>query len=153
MGFFHSVAHQTGTTGDQFRPFEGFWLTTKPSGAIACAKIIDERLFVPYSFGKDGKLTGHYYDCQVVGKTLFCRFEQFDSAVGGVLFLNPGSDETLKGGRWLNNKIPEIVRHDLPSLSDSLPGMQAVVWVRMNKETPEWAKKYFTEEWPNKPKI
>lgn len=135
-----------------FHPFEGFWLATKPSGAIAYAKVINEKLFIPYSFGEE-KLAGHYYDCQVIEKTLFCRFEQFDSAASGVLFLDLVSNETLKGGRWLNSEIPEIARQDISVLSESLPGMQAVVWLRMNKETPPWAEKYFAEDWPNKPAI
>ena len=140
------------SANDLFRPFEGFWLVTKPSGATAFAKIINGKLFIPYSLG-EGNLTGHYYDCQVVKKTLFCRFEQFDSAASGALFLDLALNETLKGGRWLNNEIPEIARQDISFLSKSLPGMQAVVWVRMNQETPPWAKKYFAEDWPNKPAI
>ena len=138
---------------DIFLPFEGFWLASKPSGALAYSKVINKKLLIPYSSGDKGKLTGHYYDCQVVGKTLFCRFEQFDSASIGVLFLDFVSNETLSGGRWLNSQIPEVVRENVSSLSKSLPGMQPVTWVRMNKKAPAWAEKYFVEDWPNKPTI
>jgi len=116
-------------------------------------RLIKDNLLIPYSLDGEKKLTGHYYDCRVVGKTLFCRFEQFDSAVGGLLFLNPAPNETLKGGRWLNNKAPDIAKQDISALSESLPGMRPVVWVRMKKETPRWAEKYFAEDWPNKPSI
>src|ERR1700722_5312045 len=140
-------------TGTVFRPFEGIWLATIPSGAVICVRAIKNNLFIPYSLDGERKLTGHYYDCRVVGKTLFCRFEQFDSAVGGVVFLNPGPNETLKGGRWLNSKVPEAARQDISVLSESLPGMQPIVWVPIRRQTPTWAEKYFTEDWPNKPTI
>jgi len=127
------------------------WLATKPSGAVVCAKMINGELLIPYSFSEEEKLVGHYYGCRVAGKTLFCRFEHFDSAVAGVLFLTVGPNETLKGGRWMNNQVPEVVQEDIFRLSDSLPGMQPVVWIRiLKKETPGWAEKYFREDWPNK---
>jgi hypothetical protein len=131
--------------------FEGMWLVSKPTGAVACAKIINGKLLIPQSFSEGKKLAGHYYDCRVIEKTVFCRFEHFDSAVAGVLFLTVAPNETLKGGRWMNNQISEAVQKDISQLSESLPGMQPVVWIRiLNKETPQWAEKYFLEDWPNK---
>jgi hypothetical protein len=135
----------------KFRPFEGMWLATKPSGAVACAKVINGKLLIPYSSSGAEKLTGHYYDCHVIEGTLFCRFEHFDSASAGVLFLTLAPNETLKGGRWMNDQISEAIRRDISCLSESLPGMQPTVWVRIrDKETPPWAEKYFLEDWPNK---
>jgi hypothetical protein len=133
------------------KSFEGLWLLTRPSGVIACVKALKGQLLIPYSFGEEGKLTGHYYDCRIVGTNLVCRFEQFDSARSGMLFLKVGSDETLTGGRWMNDQIPDEIRRDISRLSMSLPGMEATVWVRIpKKETPTWAQKYFSEDWPNK---
>jgi hypothetical protein len=133
-----------------FKPFEGMWLSTRPSGAIACAKIIDGVLLIPYSLS-EARLAGHHYDCRVVEETLFGRFEQFDSAVSGVWHLKIGANQTLSGGRWMTKDISEAVRRDITSLSDSLPGMQPTVWIRMpNAEIPEWAENYFREDWPNK---
>jgi hypothetical protein len=138
-------------SGAGFEPFQGLWLVSKPSGAIACAKVDDEKLLIPYSFGGGGKLTGHYFDCKAKERTLFCCFESFDSAVGGVMFLTLAPNETLKGGRWMNNEISEKGRQDASFWSESLPDMQPVTWVRIrNQEIPEWAKKYFGEDWPNK---
>jgi hypothetical protein len=138
-------------TDSIFRPFEGLWLLSKPSGAIACAKIINGKLLVPYSYSGEEKLSGHYYDCRVCGATLFCRFEQFDSAVAGVLLLTVGPQQTLKGGRWMDNQIPDAIRMNICALSESLAGMQPTVWIRvMNKQTPHWAERYFHEDWPNK---
>lgn len=139
------------TSDARFQPFEGMWLATKPSGAVVCAKIINGKLLIPHSFSEEQKLAGHYYDCRVIQKTLFCRFEHFDSAIAGVLFLTAAANETLKGGRWMNNQISESVRQDISCLSEALPGMQPVVWIRtLNKQTPHWAEKYFHEDWPNK---
>lgn len=127
------------------------WLATKPAGAVACARMVNGKLLIPYSFGGQGKLTGHHYDCRIVGETLYCRFEHFDSANSGVLYLGVGPNETLKGGRWLNDQISEAVQRDISLLTESTPGMQSVVWVRMLKpKMPSWAAKYFREEWPNK---
>jgi hypothetical protein len=138
-------------SSSKLRPFEGMWLATKPSGAVVCVKAIDGRMLIPYSFSEEKKLAGHCYGCRVIGKTLFCRFEHFDSAVAGVLFLTVGPNETLKGGRWMNKYISKAVQRDISCLSESLPNMQPVVWIRMlRKETPHWAEKYFLEDWPNK---
>ena len=125
---------------------------SKPSGAIACARVVNGKLLIPYSFSEWKKLAGHYYGCRVSGKTLFCHFEHFDSAIAGVLFLTIGLNETLQGGRWTNSQIPESVQKDILGLSESLPGMQPIVWVRILKQkTPEWAEKYFKDDdWPNK---
>lgn len=106
---------------------------------------------MPYSFGGEGKLSGHYFDCCVVRGLLFCRFEHFDSATSGALFLDVGPNETLRGGRWTSNQLPEALQQDISLLSDSVPGMQPLVWVRMLRpEVPEWAARYFREDWPNK---
>jgi hypothetical protein len=134
-----------------FQPFEGLWLLSKPSGAVACAKVVKRKLLIPYSFGGDGKLTGHYYDCKVHGHTLYCHFEHFDSALNGILYLTPGPNETLKGGRCSGDQISDNVRKDISLWSESLPGIQPVVWISIrDKQTPSWAEKYFLEDWPNK---
>lgn len=136
---------------DAFRPFEGMWLCTNPSGAIICAKVVDGKLLIACSYASKGKLTGHYFDCRVADGRLYCRYENFDSALAGVSFLSVASDEKLKGGRWSNDEINEAVRQDYSKWSESLPGMKPVTWVRiLTFSTPEWANKYFLEEWPNK---
>jgi hypothetical protein len=139
------------TSKTRLKSFEGMWLMTRPSGAIACAQFVNGKLLIPYSFGDQGKLTGHYYDCRVVGETLLSRFEQFDSAVSGVLFLNPGANETLKGGRWSGNKVPQTILKGVAGLFELFSAMEPTVWVWMQqKERPEWAERYFREDWPNK---
>ena len=135
-----------------FVPFEGLWLTTTPSASVAYAKIINHSLSIPYSSGDEPKLLGHYFDCSVIDQTLFARFEQFDSAKTGAIFLRPGPNGTLKGGRWMMDQLPKDVQNDISQVSEDTPGMKKIVWIRILKTpTPEWAEKYFREEWPNKP--
>lgn len=137
-----------------FRPFEGMWLLRNfPTGGVACGKTIDGKLFIPFSLSEQKKAVGHCYDCQVVKGKLFCRFEHFDSATSGALCLAVGPNHTLIGGRWLKDRIPSPILQNISSLSDSLPGKQDIVWIRiLDKEVPAWAQKYFTEDWPNKNK-
>jgi hypothetical protein len=83
----------SGTKNALFRQFEGLWLMS-PSGIVACAKVVNGQLLIPHSKNNEGsKLAGHYFDCRVVGKTLFSRFERLDfyaqekdAALGGEIF-------------------------------------------------------------------
>ena len=136
----------------RFRPFEGMWLLRNyPTGALACGKIVDGKLFIPFSFSEQKKAVGHCYDCHVVGGKLVCRFEHFDSATSGALCLAVGPNHTLTGRRWLKDQIPDSFLQNIITLPDSLPSKQDVVWIRvLDKELPAWAQKYFTEDWPNK---
>jgi hypothetical protein len=139
------------TNTARFLPFEGMWLATNPSGAVTCARVVNGKLLIPYSFGNPGKITGHYYDCRVLGGKLFCRFEHFDSALAGVMFLSIGQNHTLHGGRCATDLISEADQQDCSRWTESLPGIRPVIWVRILKmETPNWAKKYFLEDWSNK---
>ena len=133
----------------ELKPFEGIWLTS-PSGEIACAKAINRELFVPYSHSEEKKLAGHYFDCRVVGGTLFGRFERFDTGESGAVLLAASENFTLKGGWWSDADLPEIARRDITALTVSLPRMVQTVWVLMPKaKTPPWATQYFLE-WPSK---
>jgi len=130
--------------------FEGMWLLS-PGGIVACAEVIKGKLLIPFSFSGKDKLSGHFYDCHLKGEKLFCRFEHFDSAESGALFLAAGLNQTLTAGQWTHDKIPPTILKDISTLSESLPGRQAVVWVRiLDAPTPSWAEKYFSEDWPNK---
>ena len=136
----------------RFRPFEGMWLLRKyPTGALACGRMFNGEFLITFSLSEQKKAVGHCYDCQVVDGKLLCRFEHFDSATSGVLCLAAGPNQTLTGGRWLKDQIPDPILQNISTLSDSLPGKQEVVWIRIvDKEVPAWAQKYFTEDWPNK---
>src|SRR5476651_2594376 len=86
--------------------FEGAWLCS-PSGNTAYAKVVNEKLLIPYSRSEESKLAGHYFNCGLVGNKLVCRFERFEPFAAGVLFLKLGPNRTLVGGWWLNENLPK----------------------------------------------
>lgn len=131
---------------DLLHLFEGAWVSS-PSGNRCYAKVIKGRLLIPYSRSETNKLAGHYFNCQVVGNKLVCRFERFEPYAAGILFLKLGPNRTLKGGWWLNEKIPMAIQNDISQISDNLPEMVSSVWVLMPKaKTPAWAKEYFLKD-------
>jgi hypothetical protein len=135
-----------------FKPFEGMWLSS-PSGSVACAKVVNGELLIPYALAGERSLAGHFYNCRLVGKTLFGRFERFESGDSGVFLLNAGENFTLKGWHWTDESLPDTVRHDVTRATDSLRGKVRTVWIRMPKaKTPSWAAQYFLEWPPNAPK-
>jgi hypothetical protein len=124
---------------------------TNPSGAAGCAKVISGEPLIPNTFGNEGKITGHYYASRLVDRTLCGWFEQFDTNISGAFLLTIGPNETLKGRRWMINEVPDGIRQDISHLSESLPGFQESVWIRVLKANrPEWAERYFREDWPRK---
>jgi hypothetical protein len=126
--------------------FEGAWLSS-PSGNICYAKVVKGKLLIPYSHSEEDKLAGHYFNCQLFGNKLVCRFERFEPYAAGILFLKLGPNRTLQGGWWLNEKIPRGIQDNVSEISESFPDMVRSVWVLMPKaETPAWAKEYFLKD-------
>jgi hypothetical protein len=60
---------------DLLRLFEGVLLAS-PSGNICYAKVVKGRLLIPYSRSEQSELAGHYFNCQIFGRKLVCRFER-----------------------------------------------------------------------------
>jgi len=128
------------------RLFEGAWIAS-PSAKRCYAKVVRQKLLIPYSKSEENKLAGHYFNCQLFGNKLVCRFERFDPYAAGVIFLKLGPNRTLKGGWWWNTDIPLAVQDDLSQVSDNLPGMISTVWILMPKaKIPSWAREYFRKD-------
>ena len=131
--------------GSDFKPFEGMWLAS-PSGIIACAKVINGKLLIPYTRSEERRLAGRFFDCQLVGQNLFARFERLPKRETGVLLLTVAENFTLKGGWWTEENLPGSAREDITRVKPTLPGMVSAVWVLMPKaKTPAWANHYFLE--------
>jgi hypothetical protein len=126
--------------------FEGAWIAS-PSGKRCYAKVVGQKLLIPYSKSEEDRLAGHYFNCQLFGNKLVCRFERFDPYAAGIIFLKLGPHRTLKGGWWWNKDIPDAIQDAPSQISDDLPGMVPSVWVLMPKaKTPAWAKEYFRKD-------
>lgn len=131
---------------DLLQLFKGAWLAS-PSGNRCYAKVVKGKLLIPYSRGEESRFAGNYFNCRVIGNKLVCRFERFDPHATGVLMLKLGENRTLKGGWWLDKKLPKAIQEDADQITDAIPGMVRCVWVLMPKaKTPAWAKKYFLKE-------
>jgi hypothetical protein len=141
---------QAAGQSELLRLFEGAWVSS-PSGNRAYAKVVKEKLLIPYSRSEESKLAGHYFNCRIVGNKLVCRFERFEPYASGILFLKLGPNHTLKGGWWLNKNIPKAVQDDISQISENLPEMVHCVWILMPKaKVPPWAREYFAKDSPEK---
>ena len=128
------------------RLFKGAWVLS-PSGNRAYAKVVKGELLIPYSRSEESKLTGHYFNCRIVGNKLVCCFERFEPYLSGVAFLKLGPNRTLKGGWWLSKNIPKAIQDDISQISENLPEMVQFVWILMPKaKIPKWAREYFAKD-------
>jgi hypothetical protein len=131
---------------DLLRLFEGVWLAS-PSGNICYAKVVKGRLLIPYSRSEQSELAGHYFNCQIFGRKLVCRFERFDPYAAGILFLQLGPNRTVQGGWCLNEHIPVEVQEDVSQISDNIPEMVRCVWILAPKaKIPAWVNEYFEKD-------
>jgi hypothetical protein len=131
--------------------FEGVW-TSVPVGSTYYARIVDGELFMPYCYGGDTDLTGHYYNLRVVGETLIGRFEWFDgSGISGYALNKVVSTDMLKGAWWYAEDIPEqILREalqDVSKITMTLPRKNEISFYRgpPGKKFPKWAEEYFRD--------
>lgn len=131
---------------DLLRLFEGIWLIS-PSGNIAYAKVVAGKLLIPNSRSEESKLAGHYFNCQLIGNKLACRFERFEPYKAGIIFLRLGPNHTLHGGWCLDENLPPEFQKDISLIPDDFPKMIRCVWIRMAKaKIPRWAKEYFKKD-------
>jgi hypothetical protein len=139
-----SETQKSGKIGLEF--FEGNW-DNMMTGSRYYAKIVNGKLLIPYCYSERTKITGHYYNCRLVEKTLFARFEWFDRAVSGYIFLKIESENRLVGGWWYSEALTSKEVNDISEINDSIPGMNEITLDRDTtlKEMPKWAKEYFEE--------
>jgi hypothetical protein len=141
-----------GDQDDLLRLFEGAWLMST-SGNVAYAKVVKGQLLIPYSRSEESKLSGHYFNCRLVGNKLVCRFERFEPFAAGILFLRLGPNHTLQGGWCLDEKLPKEYQNqkDVSTIPENSPNIVRCVWIRMLKaKIPTWAKEYFKKDFPGK---
>ncbi len=125
--------------------FDGAWISTPESAYYYC-RFVRGQLRVAYSYHGNAHLSGEYYQCQIVGHSLFARFRWPASpTIKGYVALHASSDDTLIGGWWAHLDIPTEVASDLSKLNDAIPGMNAVALRRLSPtfQFPDWAETYF----------
>jgi hypothetical protein len=122
--------------------FEGVW-TDAISGSTLCARVIDGKLLIPYGYNTSLHLTGLFYDCKLLGDTIFARFKWFGSDISGYMFARVESENRLIGGWSSGNEQSEVSTS--PSLRrDSIARMNKLILKRTgeNKQFPLWAEDY-----------
>ena len=125
--------------------FEGAWISTPESGYHYC-RFVRGQLHVAYSYSGNANLSGEYYQCQIVGHSLFARFRWPASpTINGYVALHASSDDTLIGGWWVHLDIPTEIASDLSKLNGAIPGMNALAWRRLSPsfQFPDWAEAHF----------
>ncbi|HEY0172889.1 MAG TPA: hypothetical protein VGB98_17845 [Pyrinomonadaceae bacterium] len=125
--------------------FEGVWRSE--SDSMYCARVVRGELRIPYCYGHRSHLTAHYYNCKLIGDTLFARFEWFAGDISGYAFHTIIDDDKLEGGWWFSEEMPEEVVRDISRISAAIPGMNRSVWLRDAEAAhfPEWAEEYYEE--------
>jgi hypothetical protein len=127
---------------DSLKEFEGIWISDL--GTMACVRVLNGQLYIPYSYHSQKTLTGHYFDCSVKGNILVGKFEWFEDSISGYAYFTKISDHCLEGGWWYSHDVPLEFRQDPSSLNEAVPGMQRITY-RKNPQTkfPHWAETYF----------
>jgi hypothetical protein len=145
------VQHTTSTreppavlASEELSVFEGAWTSTE-DGGLYVVKRTGPELRGPYCFGSDRELTAHFFNVQIVGEQLLCRFKWFGQPIEGCVILRPVGEDRLVGGWWYIDRLPAKARTDLQRVHEKLPGMNPLHLVRvpMPEPMPSWATDYF----------
>jgi len=124
--------------------FEGAW-TSSEHGGLYIVKRVGSELRGPYCFTSDHELTSHFFNVQIVGKQLLCRFRWFRQPIEGCIILRLVTKDRLVGGWWFLEALPRAAKKDLRQVHDGLAEMNPLHLVRvpMPDPLPAWAVDYF----------
>lgn len=124
--------------------FEGIWHLGS-SNSIYYAKIINNELLIPYLYNEDIEMPAHYYNCKLIGDTLFARFAWFSRDISGYIFLKIESEDRLVGGWWYSEDVPQEIRNNIVLINETIPRMvpMHLERVKEKKTEPKWIQEYF----------
>lgn len=130
---------------DVVRQLEGVWRSEEDS--LYCMKVVDDELRVAYAYGGATTLTSHFYNCQVIGPLLLCRFQWFSiKSTKGFVALRLKTPTVLEGG-WQyarHSRIGKIATGLPPTLTPDDPALTRLTLHKdQNAKCPEWALEYF----------
>lgn len=122
---------------------EGAWQAD--SGSHLYARIVQGQLLMPYCYGGNDYLTGHFYNFRRIGKNIFARFQWLGgSEISGYAQWEIKSQDDLVGGWWYAKGVPDEVVYDITCITHSMPGIHPYELHRtLGKSFPKWAEDYF----------
>jgi hypothetical protein len=129
---------------DSLLALEGAWVN-HGSGTHLYARMIDNELVTPYSFGGDDRLTSVYYGWKKIGEFWFARFcwltkNMLTKNISGFAFLKQESVDLLTGAWWGDDEEKEIP--EIPNFHSGVPAR----WERRrDAQIPGWALQFFEE--------
>jgi len=125
---------------------EGLW-RSETSGSLLFAKVINNELLMPYLYAGLIDCPAHYYNCKVIGNTLFARFEWFSGDISGYTVLKIESEDELVGGWWYSHDVPAEIKSNVTLISETIPRMVPIRWKRIKEKRsePKWVRGYFKE--------
>lgn len=124
--------------------FEGAW-TSRENGGLYIIQRIRSELRGPYCYGGRSELTSHFYNVQIVGKQLLCRFKWFRQPIDGCVLLRAVDKDRLAGGWWYIYQLPDGPITDLKDVDENLHKMNPLNLTRipMPNPLPKWVSRYF----------
>jgi len=127
-----------------FNFFEGSWVSITSKSKFF-GLIENGNLFIPYCYGDSNHLTGHYYNCRILGNTLFTRYKWFHRPISGYAFYNVVSKNKLVGGWWYSRDVSNAIQcDDITRINDSIPGMTDIILKRdtTSNQKLSWVDEY-----------
>lgn len=126
--------------------FEGAW-KDEPSGSNFYARVVHGELLFAYCYAGNSRLSSRFYNCKVIGDTLFARFKWFHAPISGYTFLKVESENKLVGGWWYSEDIPDESLNDISNINASIPDMHKSILKRKTNidEFPLWAERFFID--------
>jgi hypothetical protein len=122
---------------DELSCLEGNWINVE-SKSHMYAKIINNRLLVPYCYSGNNELTACFYDWKKMGDYWFSRFKWFESKVSGFAFLRLESNDLVTGSWWYDEDVPEIPNSPIEGTGEPMRLVR-----KADKEIPSWAIRFF----------
>ena len=133
--------------------FEGIWESA--SGSRCYARMVDGELYIPYCYKGDSELSAHYYNCRMIGNTMFGRFQWFVRPISGYSFFKIENIDAASCGWWYSQDLPNHFRDNISQLNELIPRMNNQEWKRVKgkKKFPKWVEAYFNNKLYSKENI
>jgi hypothetical protein len=127
--------------------FEGVWRDSI-TGTTMYPRVVNGQLLGPYCYYGNSELTGHFYNCKLIGDTLFARFRWFKTEVSGYLYGQIKSEDRINriiGGWWFSEDLPPEALKGIVAPDFSLPGINRLNLIRITEfeNIPSWVNDYF----------